>query len=121
MATAAVALLAAASAPARPMTTEPGVIYVVPAKLTNTKVVIQKDKLFRHGMPRYPRGAVIRYEVRNTTRKTLVFQIWTARTLPIKPGHKDSMLVNWNYRGTFKFRMLFHGKPVGSAGTVTIF
>jgi hypothetical protein len=111
----------AASAPARPATTEPGVIYVVPTHLTDAKVVIQKDKLFRNGMPRYPRGAIIRYEITNSTKKTLVFQMWSSRTQALKPGKKDSFLINWNYRGKYRFRMLLHGKTYGPTGTVTVF
>ena len=66
-------------------------------------------------------AAVIRYAITNTTKKVLVFQMWSQKTLAIKPGKKDSVLINWNYRGKFHYRMLYHGKTVGSVGTVTIF
>jgi hypothetical protein len=121
MALAAAAIGTALAAAPAGATTTPGVVYIVKATMTPAKIVIAKDRLTRNGMPRYPRGAVIRYAITNTTAKTLVFQMWSQKTLAIKPGHKDSVLVNWNYRGRFPFRMLYHGKPFGSTGYVTIY
>jgi hypothetical protein len=31
------------------------------------------------------------------------------------------VLVNWNYRGMFNYETLYHGKPSGPHGFVTIF
>ena len=122
LAAAAAATLAAGSPlSARPLTTTPGQIYIVPATMTDAKIIIKKDKLFKNGFPTYPRGAIIRYSISNTTKKVLVFQMWNAKTKPIKPGHKDSMLVNWNYRGKFVFRMVYNGKTYGALGHVTVF
>jgi hypothetical protein len=112
---------ASPAAAARPQTTVPGVVYEVAVTLTPTRTTVARDKLTRNGQPRYPRGAIIRYAVRNTTGKTLMFEVWGARTRPIKPGHRDTILVNWNYRGKFRYRAVFQGHTLGTGGYVTIF
>ncbi|MDX6551785.1 MAG: hypothetical protein QOH74_273, partial [Gaiellales bacterium] len=85
-------------------------------------VAIPKDK-FSKGLPyaRYPRGAAIRYKIINSGTRPYSLRIWDVTTPPIRPGHFDSVLVNWNYRGTFRYASLYHGKPLGPHGRIKIF
>ena len=103
-------------------TTAPGQVYIVKTTLTNTAIIIPKDK-FSVGLkyPRYPRGAAIQYKVTNKGTRPYSFEIWAGKTRVIPPGHTDTLLVNWNYRGTFTYKTLYNGKPAGPHGTVTIF
>jgi hypothetical protein len=114
-------LACGSAASAAPQTTEPGQVYPVKTTLTLKGVTIAKDKFTRNGNVRYPRGAVIRYEITNRTNKRLVLQIWTTKTKPIAPGGHDSFLVNWNYRGRFVYRQLAGKTPLGPTRYVTIF
>ena len=90
--------------------------------LTNTAIVIPPDK-FSKGLkyPRYPRGAAIQYKVINKGTRPYSEEIWDGKTTVIRPGHSDTILVNWNYRGVYLYKTLFNGKPAGPHGTVTIF
>jgi hypothetical protein len=103
-------------------TTVPGVVYPVKTLVTDTHISISKDKFTRHGVTRWPRGAQIRFEITNKGSKRYVLQIWSERTLPMRPhGGHDSMLVNWNYRGKYLYRTLVNGKPAGPKGWILIF
>jgi hypothetical protein len=98
-----VALLAAAAAVSAPSasasreTTRPGVVYKIPVTLTDTKITIGHDRFAHTGVSRYPRGAVIRFEITNRGKRTYTFRIWTRHTPPMRPGGHDSLLVNWNF------------------------
>jgi hypothetical protein len=111
----------AGAALAAPQTTTPGRVYPVKTILTPKGVKIAKDKFTRHGIARYPRGAVIRYMITNRTTRRLVVQIWTVKTKPIAPGGHDSVLVNWNYRGRYVYRQLAGKRVVGATRYVRIF
>ncbi len=108
---------------ARPETTTPGQLYIVKVTVTDTAIRVPKDQFTRNGITRYPRGAEIRYAVTNLGSRPYIFEIWGARTAPIKAhGGKDSVLVAWNRRGTFLYRtLLASGKPAGPKGIVVIF
>lgn len=112
----------AQSATAAVRTTIPGVVYVVPMTVTDKTVTVPPDK-FSKGLKysRYPRGAVIRYKVINKGSRAYSVRIWDATTTVIRPGHFDTILLNWNYRGNYYYQALFHGKPVGPKGRVKIF
>jgi len=112
----------AQSAGAAQRTTAPGQVYIVKTTLTNTAIIIPKDK-FDIGLkyPRYPRGAAIQYKVTNKGTRPYTFEIWAGKTGVIAPGHTDTVLVNWNYRGDFTYKTLYRGKPAGPHGYVTIF
>lgn len=119
-----VAVLGAFSAvaAAAPSTTTPGQVYIVKVTLTDTAIVIPKDKFDLHRKyPRYPRGAAIQYQFKNTTKKPLALRIWDKTTPIIRPGKVEPLLINWNFRGTFVYETLRAGKPLGPKGTVTIF
>lgn len=103
-------------------TTVPGVVYVIKLTVTDKTVTLPPDK-FSKGLKyaRYPRGAVIRYKVMNKGTRAYSVKIWDVVTPPIRPGHFDTVLVNWNYRGSYSYASLYHGKPVGPHGRIKIF
>lgn len=103
-------------------TTAPGQTYVVKMTLTNTAIIIPADK-FSEGLkyPRYPRGGSIRYDVINHGSHPYSVKIWDQVTPIIAPNHSYPILLNWNYRGIYLYETLYHGKPLGPKGYVTIF
>jgi hypothetical protein len=115
------ALALAGTVSARQQTTTPGVVYVIKIKVTDRSIVIPRDKFSIGNVTRYPRGAVLQYRITNLGSKPYVFQIWGTTTAPIRPGKHDSFLINWNYRGSFHYGTLLHGKPTGHGGTIIIF
>jgi hypothetical protein len=115
------AVAGSSAAPARPMTTEPGVIYKVKVTLKGKTVSIAPDRFSRNGKPRYPRGAVIQYVITNKTKESKALQIWNMKSAPIRPGKHKIVLMLWIYRGRFAYYMLSHGKKYGEKGVVTIF
>jgi hypothetical protein len=117
----ALAMMSAPAAFARPATTTPGVVYTIKVVLTDTSISIGHDRFSLNGMPRYPRAAVIHYAIVNKGTRPYVFQIWDVHTSVIRPGKHTSILVNWNYRGLFKYATLYHDKPAGPKGQVIIF
>jgi hypothetical protein len=112
---------AAPAAEARPRTTTPGVLYIIKVVLTDKTISIPRDKYTRNGHSRYPRGATIRYSLLNLGSRPYSFEIWGAHTDPIRPRGRDSILVYWNFRGKFGYRLLFKGRPAGPRGFVEIF
>lgn len=103
-------------------TTVPGQVYPIKVTITNKAITVQRDKFSLHSAyPRYPRGALIRYEITNKGTKAYAFKIWQTTTAVIKPGGHDSVLLNWGFRGTFVYESLYKGKPAGPHGHVTIF
>ena len=83
------ALIAAAALPAatqaRPLTTTPGVIYVLKTAVDDKGVHVPKDKFTRNGITRYPRGALIRYEFTNKGTQAYAVHVWGADTVVMKP------------------------------------
>jgi hypothetical protein len=120
-----VALVAAVAAPAtvvaRPQTTTPGVIYVIKTTVDDKGIHIPKDKFTRNGVTRYPRGALIRYEFTNKGTKPYAVRMWASETLVMKPGHKESRLVNWAYRGDYTYARIFKGHQISPIGRIIIF
>jgi len=121
----AAAVVAAATAVpavgARPRTTAPGLLYIVKVTVTDTTIRMPRDRFTLHGITSYPRGALIRYTVTNLGTRPYTFEIWSAKTLPIRPKHHDSVLVAWNRRGTFVYRTLSGGRSAGPKGVIRIF
>jgi hypothetical protein len=105
--------LASASSAVAPRTTEPGVVYIVRVNFTDKKISVS------HG--RYVRGAVIRYHIRNRGTKPYSFRMWHDKTGVIRPRRTDSLFINWNYRGKYRYETLYRGKPTGVKGFITIF
>jgi hypothetical protein len=104
---------------AAPATTRPGVLYVVSVMLTDTKIVLSHKS--DRSLTRMPRGAYIRYVVKNMGTRPYAFRIWATTTPPLRPGHRDTLVVNWNYRGRYVYLILHSGKPVGPKGYITIY
>jgi hypothetical protein len=123
----AVALVAAtvavpAATPARPLTTTPGVVYVLKTIVDDKGIHVPKDKFTRNGITRYPRGAEIRYEFTNKGSKPYAVHVWGAETLVMKAhGGHAAMLVNWQYRGEYHYWRILHGHRIKPAGTIIIF
>jgi hypothetical protein len=111
---AAVAMLVAVPfASAGPQTTAPGIVYTIPAVLTDKEIELTHTQV--------PRGVMIRYTILNRGTRPYTFQIWKATTGPIPPKGSARLRVNWDYRGRFFFRTLYRGKPAGPRGSVTVF
>jgi len=93
-------------------TTQPTLLYTVPAVLT--------DKSIQLTHTRVPRGVVIRYTIVNHGSRPYALQIWTGVTRPIPPKGRARLTVNWDYRGRFVYRTLYRGRPAGPHGSVTV-
>ncbi len=110
---------AAASSHAARGTTTPGILYDVNVTLTDTKIRLSHKS--DSSLTRMPRGAYIRYAVTNRGTRRYVFRIWATQSSPVRPGGRDSLVINWNYRGRFAYLKLFRGKQVGPKGYITIY
>jgi hypothetical protein len=117
----ALALVGGHEASARVATTTPGVVYTVKVVLTDASISVGRDKFTRNGHPTYPRGAIIRYEISNAGKRPYAFRIWDRLVAPIPPRRHASLLINWNYRGSFAYWMLYRNRPAGPRGRVIIF
>jgi hypothetical protein len=116
-----VAVLAVLAAPAS-ATTTPGVIYPIKVTITGTTFAIQKDRFTKGKITRYPRGALIRYEITNKSSRPFQLEIWGNRTVTLRPhGGHDTMLVNWGYRGRYVVQLLLHKRAVGPKHWIVIF
>lgn len=100
-------------------TTVPGLLYVVNVTLTDAKIRLSHKS--DTSLTRLPRGAYIRYAITNRGTRRYVFKIWETKSGLVRPGGKDSLVINWNYRGRFAYLKLFHGKQVGPKGFITIY
>jgi hypothetical protein len=117
----AVSALSARGAAGAPATTKPGVLYIAKTIVTDTAIKIPKDQFRRGTQVRYPRGALIRYDVTNRGTRAYALEIWGSKTTVMRPARRASLLINWNYRGTYVYQLLYKGKPAGPRGTVIIF
>ena len=107
---------------ARPLTTTPGVIYVIKTPVDDKGIHVPKDKFTRNGVSRYPRGAIIRYEFVNKGTKPYAVRMWAAETLVMKAhGGKAQMLVNWAYRGDYTYARIYKRHQIAPIGKVVIF
>jgi hypothetical protein len=114
-------LLVPVAVTARPLTTTPGVIYVVKTTVDEKGIHIPKDKYTRNGVTRYPRGALIRYEFVNRGKRPYAVRMWGADTTVMKVGGHTAMLVNWQYRGDYTYARLYKGHQIRPIGQVVIF
>ncbi len=117
----AAAAVVPAATPARPLTTTPGVIYVLKTPVDDKGIHVPKDQFTKNGVTRYPRGAIIRYEFTNKGTKPYAVHMWGADTVVMKPGGHAAMLVNWQYRGEYHYWRLLHGRRLSPVGTIVIF
>ena len=106
---------------ARPQTTTPGVIYIVKTLVTDKKVEIARDRFTRHGVSRLPRGAQIRYAITNKGTRPYALKVWETTSEVMKPGRHSAVFINWQFRGTYRYVLLYHGKPAGPKGIIVIF
>jgi hypothetical protein len=121
LAAATAGLLVPAAATARPLTTTPGVIYVVKTPVDEKGIHIPKDKYTRNGVTRYPRGAIIRYEFTNRGKRPYAVRMWGADSVVMKVGGHASLLVNWQYRGDYTYARVYKGHQLAPVGKVVIF
>jgi hypothetical protein len=101
-------------------TTAPGVLYRVPVLLTGAKIVIAKDPYSTaNGLTRYPRGAVIEFDVRNRAGVPIRLRLLTGKshvsgttgpTRPIAPGALHRLKESFYLRGRFELQALSGGK-----------
>jgi hypothetical protein len=111
---AAVAMLAAASsASAERQTTTPGILYTIPAVVTDKNIELTHTHV--------PRGVTIRYTIVNRGTRPYTFQIGRSNAGPIPPNRRAQLSINWDHRGRFLFRTLYRGRPAGPRGSVTVF
>jgi hypothetical protein len=86
-------------------TTQPGMLYVVRLVITDDTVAFRGDKFMtKSSIPHYPRGADVRYDVRNRGTHPFSLNILGSTTGIVRPGRERSILVYWSTRGRFVFR-----------------
>ena len=148
VAIAAGSLFAASSGAAR-QTTAPGAAYNIAVLLDDTKIAIvvtgdetaQRKYASANGLTaRFPRGALIRFVIRNVGKLTYLpalKQTSTHQFLPsegnptgqtlfkgsrvIPPTGRRDFEVNFYYRNTFVLEALLKGKPHGKPIHITIY
>lgn len=97
--------LACASGSAALATTEPGVVYVKKLIITNEKILIGRTRrTMTDRVQRSPRGAFVRYEVRNRGTRPFLLNILCSSTGTLSPGQGAPILIGWTRRGNFTFR-----------------
>ncbi len=117
-----VGLVASSTAIGRPITTTPGVVYVLKVPVDDKGIHIPIDSFTKNGVTRYPRGGLIRYEFTNVGSKPYAVFVWGADTTVMKPhGGKATLFLNWSYRGTFHYYREYHGHAIQPIGTIIIF
>jgi hypothetical protein len=95
---------------AAPATTQPGMLFVSKLVITDDRIVFRREKFMtRAGIPRYPRGSDVRYDVRNRASRPFSLDILGSRTGMLAPGRQRSILVYWSRRGKYVFRAQPHG------------
>jgi hypothetical protein len=117
----ALAVISAAVTTARPAraTTKPGILYIVNVTLTDKKIRLSHRS--DRSLTRMPRGAYIRYVVTNRGTRRYAFRVWETQSATIAPRRRDTVVVNWNYRGRFPYLTIYRGKPAGPKGYITIY
>jgi len=106
----AAAAVLSAGAVRAPATTQPGVLYTSTVIITDGKIVIADNKFAaRTGFARYPRGSMLRYTVVNRGTHAFTLNILGSSSGRLPPGRKNTMLVNWDRRGKFRFRAVPNG------------
>ena len=94
-------------------TTQPGTLYVVRLVITDHAVAFRGDKFMtRSSIPHYPRGADVRYDVRNRGTRPFSLNILGSTTGIVRPGKERSILVYWSTRGKFVFRPRPNGPAI---------
>jgi hypothetical protein len=98
------------AAQASEATTTPGVLFVSKLVITNEKVLIRREKFMtKTGIPHYPRGTEVRYDVRNRGTRPFGLNVLGSTTGRLAPGRQTSMIVFWGRRGKFVFQVRPNG------------
>ena len=93
-------------------TTSPGIVYTLPAVLTDNAIEVGETLI--------PRGTVIRYLIVNRGSRPYALRIASTATRPIPPRGRARLQITWNRRGRFTLRTLYRGKPVGPRRSITV-
>ena len=118
----AASLTLASTAATRPQTTTPGVVYVVKTEVTDTKIVIHEPARFvKHGVINYPRGAAIRYAIVNKGTRPYTLKFWETVSDVMRPHRTGTVFINWQFRGKYRYLLLYRGKPAGPKGLINIY
>lgn len=108
-AVAAAAVVACASSTAR-ATTQPGVLSISKLVITDAKVIFRRDDFMtRSGIPHYPRGTDVRYDIHNRGSRPFSLNVLGSTTGSIPPGKQRTILVYWPRRGKFVFQVRPNG------------
>jgi hypothetical protein len=134
-----IGFLVISGASAAPRTTEPAALTKVPVKITDKGVTIASDKYTRGSTARYPRGAIIDFEITNrgtrfykarlalTGNYTFSKYEQKARTVTsdvaAKPGGTIHLKINFYFRSKFAMQALAaaSGKAHGAAAPIVVF
>ena len=110
----AIAAIATVTAPALAAreTTQPGLIYTIPAVLTNDRIELTETHI--------PRGTTIRYTIVNHGTRAYSFRIGETTTLPIPPQGRTRVRINWERRGRYLYGTYYRGRPAGPSGYITV-
>ena len=114
------ATVATGAGSAAVVTTAPGQVYLVAVSLTNQGISLRHEKNLHGHTLVYQRGGAVQYDVVNRGTKPYVFLIGEQQTRVIPPGRTATMEVTWYNRGSFSYKQLYHGKPVGPVGAVQV-
>ena len=107
------AVLGAVASGGARATTQPGTIYVVKLVVTDDTVAFRGDTFMTtSSIPHYPRGADVRYDVRNRGTRPFSLNILGSTTGLVRPGRERSILVHWSTRGKFVFRPQPNGPKI---------
>jgi hypothetical protein len=117
-------------------TTIPGTVAKVPVKLGPASVSIKRDQYTKGKVSRYPRGAIVDFQLKNTSKRTIRVQIEATSKLAffgashvskitraphaLAPGQSSIFQVYFFFRASFALQELVGGKVVASA-PVTVF
>jgi hypothetical protein len=94
-------------------TTAPGILHVSKLVLTDRAILIRGDRFMTPaGIPRYPRGTDVRYDVSNRGTRPLALNILGSTTGRLRPGARTTILVYWARRGKFAFRATPNGPRI---------
>ncbi len=104
------AAIVGTAARASEATTTPGVLFVSKLVITDEKVLIRGEKFMtKTGIPHYPRGSEVRYDVRNRGTRPFGLNVLGSTTGRLAPGRQTSMIVYWGRRGKFVFQVRPNG------------
>jgi len=120
----------AANAGAVRQTTAPLQFYKVSVSITDTAVIVARDKNTRGSLSRYARGAEIDFRFNNRGTQPYEAELLTTgqdseavseKTKAIATGQIGHLEVNFYYRSTFALQALLNGKKHGTGAKIEVF